>query len=248
MRRTVAYSLCGVLTVALSIAVAGFAYCRTATSAVSRLKALGGEIFVDPANRDTPAILYDVERALGNFSRFDRVMGVRVAGDQFGDEEFALIGGFDRLEQLYVSNCKATEAGWNSLRNLKKLRHIEIHGACVSDESLCFLSTTTSISWLDIESDCTTGSFLDSLNCWQSLETVRIRSRAFSDKGVDRLRRGERLTGVYILDTSITDRSLKTLQELAGLEELTVRGTEFTPNGIETFRAGRPEVRMTILK
>ncbi len=152
------------------------------------------------------------ENRLNDFSVFDRVIKVDLAGQTITDEDIARLGGLSelksldiertavtdiglaqlasctKLESLYLSDTQVTDAGLYHFRQLPKLKILYLNRTAVGDDGLAHLRRMTSLEWLWLERTSVTDAGLTRLSGLKNLKRLYLGGTSVTDDGASKLK------------------------------------------------------------
>lgn len=176
---------------------------------------------------------------------FHRVVEVRMTFPQVSNSEAALASRLPYLDVLVLSDggplalgyaeldevVPPTAAGCNStiddngaclLGGLRRLRHLDVRGAQITDVGLAHLTEL------------------------QDLRELNLARTRITDRAGELLGRLPRLQRLVLCDTQIGDKTLLSLAGCAELKEVDARGTRVTMVAVESFMSRRQEVQLAV--
>src|SRR5262245_57363663 len=152
---------CGTL---IAILTVGF-FLRSPPAHIRGLEAKGAKLTTDFTRFDTPDVLRPLERFVGPFHRFDKVIGIELRGTQWSDDDLRSVAKCRFLENLVIDGCKFSPQGWDSLLDLEWLMHVEVRNSFVIDRDLEWLRSADGLQYLRVESSEMVGKFVTDLRC-----------------------------------------------------------------------------------
>jgi serine/threonine protein kinase/Leucine-rich repeat (LRR) protein len=150
------------------------------------------------------------------------------------------------INRLILSQTtKITPKGLASVRQLPRLRNLQIGGVPMPDDAVQPIGELTNLTHLYLESMKLGDSALGRLERLRQLEVLSIVGNPISDRGLAHLRGMTHLQNLHLTGTQVTDEGLIHLQGLKKLKSLQVMGTKVTARGVEELRKSLPGVAVT---
>ncbi len=152
------------------------------------------------------------------------------------DEDLVSIGSLERLQTLYLSKTKMTDAGMPALATLKNLHTLELNNR-ITNAGLTPLQLLPKLEDLTLIggkiSDKGALAILPSL---KQLKRLTLSDTAITDNGLKALASLTKLEAL-LLPSGITDRGIAALISLVSLKELDLTRTLVSDRGLETLRS-----------
>lgn len=124
------------------------------------------------------------------------------------------------------------DTGLTALRNMSKLRELDLAHVDISDEGLQNLSGLKHLEVLDLRGNpSVTGSAFSQLPRG-ALKDLTLTGTGCDDKAMESLSRQTQLSKLVLFQTKVTDRGIQHLSSMKSLSELDVRYTKVTPQGL----------------
>jgi internalin A len=140
------------------------------------------------------------------------------------------IGQLANIEWLAVESSAALK-GFDTWKNLKKLKRLELARTSFGDTNMAFLDDLEELTYLDLERTQITGSGLIHLRSLQNLTTLNLKDTKLN-QGIEYLSGLQSLKQLNLEGTRISDSDMIHLQPLTNLEELNLDGTVISDSGI----------------
>lgn len=216
---------------------------------------LGEEYF-----RDVTSVFFDEPdpAVLKELARLGQLEYLKLAGDQFTDDDLAYVAQCSRLKSLYIAKTPITDAGMKHLRRLRELEHVDLSGTKITDSGLAELKDSTELRELNLNETRITGAGLEHLQGLTHLVALNLNRTKVDDsglaqiKGLTQLRylclnetpvsdaglihlRGLPLTDLFLSSTQIGNSGLAYLADLTELTNLQLSKTKVTDAGLENL-------------
>jgi eukaryotic-like serine/threonine-protein kinase len=149
----------------------------------------------------------------------------------------------NRLSLTETTNT--TPKGLASLRQLPRLRSLEIVKVPMPDDAVQPIGELTNLTHLFLESMKLGDSALGRLERLSQLESLSMAGNRISDRGLVHLHGMTHLENLWLYDTQVTDEGLIHLQGLKKLKALHVAGTQVTARGVQELRKSLPGLIVT---
>jgi internalin A len=169
--------------------------------AIATIQKLGGTVEVDATHPGKPVIKVDLHKTT------------------LSDADLAVLAAFPDLQTLDLRLTRIGDEGVLHLKNLKKLRFLNLFRSQLTDTGLTYLSGMI------------------------ELETLLIGGTRVSDKGMAHLKSFKMLKKVSLFDTQVGDAGLDQLAGLAKLQVLLLGNSRVTEAGIRRIEAARPGLK-----
>jgi hypothetical protein len=131
------------------------------------------------------------------------------------------------LQMLHLSWTGTTDKGMEHLRNLRRLRSLELSEPRVGNSGLAVLKDLTALEYLDLETGAGDAG-LKHVGQLPNLRWTRIRMGGIRGPGLAELARLPRLERLCLWgETGITDQHVRYLEGLTHLKSLTLWGTSY---------------------
>lgn len=140
---------------------------------------------------------------------FDRVIEVRAYSKKVDDVWIRRLQQFPHLHSLYLNDTGISDAGLESLKDLKKLRVLQLPGTAITDRGLATIASQ-----------------------WPDLTELRVGRTRVTDAGLRHLSGMKRLQALGLLNDDVTDDGLAVLSGLPELNDLYLSGTKITDQGL----------------
>jgi hypothetical protein len=169
--------------------------------AIETIQKLGGTVEVDTTQPGKPVIKVDLHQTT------------------ISDRDLAVLTAFPDLQILDLRLTGVGDEGVAHLKNLTKLRFLNLFRSQLTDTGLTYL------------------------NRMSELETLLIGGTKVSDKGMVHLKSFKKLKKVSLFDTQVGDAGLDQLAGLAKLQVLLLGKSQVTEAGIKRIEAARPGLK-----
>lgn len=156
-------------------------------------------------------------------------------------------GGFPSLEALYMSSCnKVTDAGFQGLRDLKKLKSLSLFGTQITDAGLQHLSGLEELRELNLERAPVSGPGLEHLKKLSKLTNINLGATRMADAGLVHLVTLPKLEWVSLAyqKEAITDAGLAHLKGMSKLKYLSLKDTKVTDAGVADLKKSLPNCQI----
>ncbi|HTU18872.1 MAG TPA: hypothetical protein VMG10_12505 [Gemmataceae bacterium] len=140
------------------------------------------------------------------------------------------------IVSVLLRGPQVTDTALRDLKQLKRLRSLNLGAAKVTDTGLKDLKHLTSLQTLTLTETRITDAGLKELKGLQSLQTLKLWDTRISDAGLRELKQLKSLRFVDIGSTQITDAGLKELTALKTLHTLNLSATEVSDAGLKELR------------
>ena len=156
---------------------------------------------------------------------FVRALGLQFWKQPISDDDLAEVGILTDLIRLSIvgggpGDAKITGPGLVHLRNLTKLRWLDLHQCPITDDSLRLLDTLT------------------------ELQSIDLRGTQITGEGLKYLKPFKNLANVDFDDAPVTDVGLRFLEELPSLKRVSLRNTKVTADGIRKLQEIMPNLKI----
>jgi internalin A len=169
--------------------------------AIETIQKFGGTVEVDATQPGKPVIKVDLHQTT------------------ISDADLAVLAAFPDLQILDLRLTRIGDEGVVHLKNLKKLRFLNLFRSQLTDTGLTYL------------------------NRMSELETLLIGGTKVSDKGMVHLKSFKTLKKISLFDTQVGDAGLDQLAGLAKLQVLLLEKSQVTEAGIKRIEAALPGLK-----
>lgn len=226
------------------------------------LAGIGMMLIVVPAQRQKWAVA--VVRDLGGSASYEGEVGVgpvpkrswyrKLLGDDYfssviqiylrntkvTDAGVAQLKDLPRLKSLDLRDTQATDAGFAPLKGLIRLESLDLRGTRVTDAVLAHMQELTQLKWLDLSGTQVTDAGLTHLKGLTRLELLALDNSRISDTGLEHLKGLTAIETLHLNGTQLTDAGLKHLKRLTRLKLLVLDNTQVTRAGAADLRLALP--------
>ena len=154
---------------------------------------------------------------------------------------------FASLRSLDLNNTPFTDAGLESLANLKQLRRLLLRDTLVTDEGLKHLAELTQLEELDLSGTRITDKGIASLRKLTLMRVLSVRGAQATDASLDVFAGMTNLRALDLYRTRITNAGVARLSSLPQLTDVDLRYTRVTSNGVEALRAALPQAKVQFI-
>jgi internalin A len=159
--------------------------------------------------------------------------------DSGTDADLARIGNLKRLQHLNVLGAKMTDDGLANLEGITGLRSLYLCYMPISDAGLDHL-TLKRLRWLSLQDTQITDASLARMGGLASLEYLSLNGTRITDAGLVHLKGLEGLTELSLENSAVTDAGLAHLRGLTGLKTLWLGGSKVTAECVQALRRSLP--------
>lgn len=196
------------------------------------------------------------DAGLASLAHCQRLVSLRVAGNDITDAGLEHLRGLIGLEELGLYDTNITDAGLARLKDLKQLRSLTFSSLAFRGRGLDALSGCAELQFLSIAgpkvtddvwqsiahfpalkklhlSETTIGdSHAENLAACTNLEELRLDNTRFGDRGMTYLRNLHKLKVLSLTSTPITDLGMESLKHSDSLEMLLISNTRVGDEGL----------------
>jgi hypothetical protein len=205
-----------------------------ATTASARLRRWLGEDLFRSVTRVTLANVPDMDRCLAALRDLPLVEVLQADTSPI-DPEDGFYQGWDRFE-MKLRGEPASDRTLGGLRKLKRLRHLTLGGARITDDGLRHLGELHRLERLELYRTPIAGDGLEHLVRLKNLKLLDLRSSRVTDAGLAHLKALPQLETLSLDRTRITDAGLRHLRELKSLKLLGVAENNVSDAGLVHLR------------
>jgi beta-lactamase regulating signal transducer with metallopeptidase domain len=175
------------------------------------------------------------DEALSYMPKFTTLRLLALAWKQATDEGLKHLAGVTSLREIHIwKAAEVTDAGIESLQDLKNLEVVQVNGSKLTDASLRTLSLLPKVENLSLQGSEFTDEGLASLSTMKQLKSLAIDTHKtpISDAGADHLAALGNLERLILGNAQISDERLKQLRGLSKLKSLWLTGGGDSPLAI----------------
>ena len=152
------------------------------------------------------------------------------------DRNLAYIAGLTKLEEINFENSMIGDAGLAHLRNMKKLRKLDIFSnpstGRITDKGIVHLKSLTALEEVRLPSQCLTDTGIVHLAEMDSLRKVNVSSRHLTDKDMVQFTQMKSLDDLDLSCPNITDAGLAAICRCGALKSLTIGRCKISDAGL----------------
>ncbi|MBC7816018.1 MAG: DUF4259 domain-containing protein [Planctomycetaceae bacterium] len=192
------------------------------------------------------------DATLSRIAGLTKLKQLSLACTPITDAGLAHLSGLVNLEELDLGdqgrgNSRLTSAGLACLRDMTKLRTLNLLGTAADDSVLTLLSPMQNLGELDLRRTKVTGAGLVHLSNLLNLWFLELQGIPISDEHLEHLAHLTNLRGLSLSGRRITDKSLDTIVQLLSLESLGLEKATVTDEGLRKI-AQLPKLKAVGLK
>lgn len=191
-----------------------------------------------------------------HLASLDKLEELHIGGNKMNGLALPLLRMLPSLRHLDVSGSQRTDSGrWGltlsdvniaNLTALTELEALNLGGAQLTDVGMEKIEALSNLRTLDLSMMDITAEGLAPVAKLPHLSRLNLwKSQRIDDDATEYLLRMENLAALDLGATGVTDATLDQLKALSSLKELFIGNTETTQQGVESFRAARPDCRVT---
>ncbi len=197
--------------------------------AAESVLALGGTVMIRQDQKDQR-----IEAGIALPVRPFRLIRVKLADKpEVSDAALKPLRGLTDLVELNLSKAAGvTDAGLESIQDLRALKALLLDGTQVSDAGLPNLDQLTQLEFLSLAETRVTDAGFVHLRGLTRLETLWINKTSVGDAGLENLRGLTELRSLLLWSTNVTDAGLVHLEPLRRLETLMLPGKYVSDAGL----------------
>jgi len=170
--------------------------------------------------------------------RFPRLTNLYLAGPTITDQFMPTIASLGSLRRLGLSGTRVTAAGLAELGTAKHLTSLRLSGSRITDGTLVGLRLLPQLRDLRLLHTQITSTGLASVAKTTQLQTLCVREAPdVNDRGLDHIKNLAQLEQLELSDTAVTDDGVRKLQHLAKLRMLDLSGTRISNGGLTLLLA-----------
>lgn len=141
--------------------------------------------------------------------------------DSINDNGLAQLAPLTNLERLDLMQTNVRGTGFDQLKGLTRLTHIDGRYVPFTNQGLASLAALPALEHLNLHG-----------------------AKNFSDSGLKAFRDRKTLRFLSVSETGVTDAAVPLLATLTGLQDLYIERTKITPAGVAKLRAALPSCRI----
>jgi hypothetical protein len=145
-----------------------------------------------------------------------------------------------RLKNLNLGGAKVTDAGLVHLRRLTNLQDLDLANTKVADAGLLPLKGLTQLRNLNLAGTHVTDAGLVHIKGNAKMRQLNIANTGVTDEGLVHLKAMTRLEQLYLWGTEVSDAGLVCLKGFTGLKLLNVAKTKVTTAGVDELEIAMP--------
>lgn len=167
------------------------------------------------------------DELLDQAARIDSLRWLALTGTNISDQGIARLSTSPlRLERLWLSQTKITDAALSHLATCPTLTHLAVEGTATSDAGLQRLTQLPNLQSLSLGSPFFTSAGLRAIGKMVSLRELYLDRLPVDDQVLNAARSLTQLAILSIRATAVTDHGLRQLSQLTKLRELNLDGTQ----------------------
>jgi hypothetical protein len=151
------------------------------------------------------------------------------------DSDLGRVHEWSRLQQLYLSNTRITDAGLKYVEGRRELDTLDLEGTQVTDAGLAHLHDLPKLRFLILNSTRITGKGLRHLKGLAHLQDLSLDKTQITDDDLPTLKDLPELHDLSLCNTKVTDAGVPHLAALTNLKIVRLDGTGVTNAGLRHF-------------
>ena len=215
--------------------------------AVATILAKGGRVFHEydnPLESPLPLAPHWSAKYIG-LDFVETVTGVDLIGQEFTDDDLALLDDLPRLRWLYLYDTKMTGAGFQHVSQLRHVENLVVNLTPLTDEAMPEVAKMKQLTDLHITGAKITDLGARAVAQLPNLETLSLSDCPVTDAGFSSPL-PDSLREVSLEDTALTDAGLRQLGSLPNLTRLSLYGTKVTDQCVP-YLTSLPNLRAIML-
>ncbi len=215
---------------------------------VERIKALGGHVEIDPADKSVVKVWLSETDAddedMRIVGRLKNLRELYLIGTQLTNDGTTQLIGLSKLETLDVYNTSIGDVGVTNLCNLTSLVRLALGRTKISDAAITSLSSLPNLQELRLEGTEITDAAMPAVAKISGLRSLSLENTKITGAGIEILRGVKALEHLGLAGTALDDRAVKTLSGMTSLKTLTASRSRLSPNGASTIRKALPKLSL----